>query len=108
MDDRTRFKFVLQGKTDRGYLEFWCLSFGDLAGIIQGVDADSAAYVVGGRDGKFELIEDYAVGKEVFYTLGKEVSHKELIDILAGKVDGKYHDPEFAARDDILRQRRNG
>ena len=97
IDGRTEFKLRLQGKDDCGHLEYWCLSHGDLAGIIQGIDADAAAYVVGGRDGKFEIVENYAVGSEKYYTLGEEVTHSKLIDIISGKVEGKYHDPEFKA-----------
>lgn len=107
MDKKTKFKLELQGKEDRGYLEYWSVDNGDLTGIKEGDCYKTAQYVLGGRDGKFTVYDDYAVSEHSYYTLGEETCHSRLVDIVAGKVEGKYYDPEFAAKDDILRLRRN-
>lgn len=96
MDKKARFKLILEGKLDCGYLEFWSISEGDLAGIYEGESPSTASYVVGARYGKFEIIDDYAVSATAFYTLGEQVTHSKLVDIVGGKVEGKYYDPEFA------------
>lgn len=93
MDDKTKFKLTLQGKEDHGYLEYWSNSRGDLAGIKEGDCVNTAEYVLGGRNENYELHDDYAVLADGFYTLGEQVSHGRLIEILAGAVEGKYYDP---------------
>ena len=108
MDKKTKFKLELEGKKYRGHLEFWSMYNGDLSGIKEGDCYKTAQYVLGGRDGKFKIYEDYAVADGAYYTLGEETTHSKIVDIISGKVEGKYYDPEFAARDDILRQQRNG
>ncbi len=105
MDKKTQFKLELQGKEDRGHLEFWTVDNGDLSGIKGAECPETAQYILGGRDGKFKIYEDYAVAEYAYYTLGEETSHARIIDIIAGKVQGKYYDPEFAAKDDILRNK---
>lgn len=94
MDDKTHFLLRLKGKDYCGRLEYWAIDMRDLAGIMEGESTAAAKYVVGGRDGRFEIIEDYAVGKNKYYTLGEQVTHKTLVDIIAGKVEGRYYDPD--------------
>ena len=111
MDEKDVFKLNLQGYDFGGHLEYWSVYEGDMAAIKEGANADSAEYTLLGRQWGYEIMESgddrYVLKGEYFFTLGEEVSHPRLVDILAGKVEGKYHDPDFAARDDILRARRN-
>ena len=95
MDDKTKFLLKLKGKEDCGFLEFWAIAYDDLAGIMEGETADDAEYVLGGRDGVYEIYDDYAVGNNKFYKLGEKVTHRKLIEILAGAVPGKYYDPNY-------------
>ena len=99
VDKKTEFVLSLQGKKFLGHLDFWATDERDLAGILEPETEhpESAKYVVGGREGKFEIIEDYAVGDGKYYTLGEQVTHSKLVNILAGKVEGKYYDPDFTA-----------
>jgi len=94
MDNKIEFKLALQGKDDGGYLEFWSNSRGDLAGIKEGDCADTAEYILGGRNDSYKVYDDYAICTDKFYKLGEQVSHGKLIEILAGAVEGKYYDPD--------------
>ncbi len=94
MDDKTVFKLKLQGKEDGGYLEFWSNSRGDLAGIKEGKDADTAEYILGWRNDEYGVSDGYAINADKFYKLGEQVSHAKLIEILAGAHEGKYYDPD--------------
>ena len=94
MDDKIRFKLMLQGKEDGGLLEFWSDSRGDLAGIKEGECADTAEYILGGRNSNYEIHNGYAIGSDKFHKLGEQVSHGRLVEILAGAIEGKYYDPD--------------
>ncbi len=109
MDEKDVFKLNLQGYEFGGYLEYWSIYHGDMAAIKEGASADEAEYTLLGRSWGYEIHESgddrYVLGGDNFFTLGEEVTHSRLIDILAGREKGKYYDPEFAAKDDILRQK---
>jgi hypothetical protein len=89
MDKKAQFKLKLEGKEYRGHLEFWTIDNGDLSGIREGACNQTAQYVLGGRDGKFKVYEDYAVADSVYYTLGEKTTHSRIVDIVAGKIEGR-------------------
>ena len=78
MDDKARFLLRLKGKHDGGYLHHWS----EVDGEVVGLQGPSDNYVLVARSMGYEIIEDYIVGTDDYYTLGEKCPHSELVDIL--------------------------
>ena len=81
MDKKTQFLLTLKGKKNGGHLHHWS----EVDGEIVGLQGDSDNYTLAARSFGYEIIDDYIIGKEDYFTLGKKCPHSKLVEILQRK-----------------------
>ena len=89
VDKKIQFVLSLQGKKYAGHLDQWSITDGDLAGI-----GSTGEYQLTARGRQYEIIDNkYAISEHSYVTLGKQHTHKEIVEIYASKTKREY-DPD--------------
>ena len=81
MDVKAQFLLKLKGKKDGGHLHHWSEVDGEIVGLL----GESDTYNMVARSWGYEIIDDYIVGTNDYYTLGMKCPHTELVEILQRK-----------------------
>ncbi len=77
VDKKTKFVLSLQGKQNAGHLDHWTVVGGEMAGL------RDSHYQLVAREENYKIIDnEYVVVKHAYYTLGKECTHAEIIEIM--------------------------